>query len=266
MTPSSLDRVTKRFGAHRGGQRSVAVGRPRRDVRADRPGRRRQDDHASARSAACCAPTRGAFACSISIRVRDHRRLTDSVGYLSQHFSLYGDLSVDENIAFFAEIHGVRDYAGRRDRLLDLTRLAPFRARLAQPAVGRHEAEARAGLHARSRAGAHPARRADDRRRSGVAPRVLEAAVGVPGAGHHDRHGDAVSRRGGALLACGAAARGPAARARYAPTRCGSQLPGPCSEVIARDHRRAAGSWSGCRAWSACRCSASARTFGSIRR
>ena len=63
--------------------------------------------------------------------VRDHRRLTDSVGYLSQRFSLYGDLSVDENIAFFAEIHGVRDYAARRDRLLAITQLAPFRARLA---------------------------------------------------------------------------------------------------------------------------------------
>ena len=45
--------------------------------------------------------------------VREHRRLTDSVGYLSQRFSLYGDLSIDENIAFFAEIHGVRDYAAR---------------------------------------------------------------------------------------------------------------------------------------------------------
>ena len=32
--------------------------------------------------------------------VRDHRRLTGSVGYLSQRFSLYGDLSVDENVAF----------------------------------------------------------------------------------------------------------------------------------------------------------------------
>jgi ABC-2 type transport system ATP-binding protein len=34
-------------------------------------------------------------------------RLSRAVGYLSQRFSLYGDLPVDENIAFFAEIHGV---------------------------------------------------------------------------------------------------------------------------------------------------------------
>ena len=68
--------------------------------------------------------------------VGDHRRLTDSVGYLSQRFSLYGDLSVDENVAFFAEIHGVRDYAGARDRLLDMTQLTPFRTRLADRLSG----------------------------------------------------------------------------------------------------------------------------------
>jgi drug efflux transport system ATP-binding protein len=68
--------------------------------------------------------------------VRDHRRLTDSVGYLSQRFTLYGDLSVDENIAFFAEIHGVTDYEARRNRLLEMTQLAPFRARLADRLSG----------------------------------------------------------------------------------------------------------------------------------
>jgi len=68
--------------------------------------------------------------------VRDHRRMTGSVGYLSQRFSLYGDLSIDENIAFFAEIHGVRDYRARRDRLLEMTQLAPFRARLADRLSG----------------------------------------------------------------------------------------------------------------------------------
>ncbi|MBI4485697.1 MAG: ABC transporter ATP-binding protein [Acidobacteria bacterium] len=68
--------------------------------------------------------------------VRDHRRLTESVGYLSQRFSLYGDLSIDENIAFFAEVHGKRDYRSRRDRLLDMTQLTPFRARRADRLSG----------------------------------------------------------------------------------------------------------------------------------
>src|SRR6478609_5681279 len=68
--------------------------------------------------------------------VRQHRELTAAVGYLSQRFSLYGDLSIDENIAFCAEIHGVRDYRERRDRLLAMTQLTPFRDRLADQLSG----------------------------------------------------------------------------------------------------------------------------------
>lgn len=63
--------------------------------------------------------------------VRQRRALTERVGYLSQRFSLYGDLTVDENLAFFADLHGVRGQAARRDRLLAMTGLAPFRGRLA---------------------------------------------------------------------------------------------------------------------------------------
>jgi ABC-2 type transport system ATP-binding protein len=68
--------------------------------------------------------------------VREHGPITRSVGYLSQRFSLYGDLSIDENIAFFAEIHGLRRYDSRRDRLLELTQLLPFRDRLAERLSG----------------------------------------------------------------------------------------------------------------------------------
>jgi len=68
--------------------------------------------------------------------VREHRALTERVGYLSQRFSLYGDLTIDENIAFFAEIHGLRDYRGRRDQLLEMTQLLPFRGRLAAQLSG----------------------------------------------------------------------------------------------------------------------------------
>lgn len=68
--------------------------------------------------------------------VRDHRAITHKVGYLSQRFSLYGDLTIDENIAFFAEIHGVTDYRERRNHLLDMTQLTPFRGRIADQLSG----------------------------------------------------------------------------------------------------------------------------------
>ncbi|NUN70957.1 MAG: ABC transporter ATP-binding protein [Bacteroidetes bacterium] len=58
------------------------------------------------------------------------------IGYLSQRFSLYGDLTIDENIEFFAEIHKVRGYKQRRDELLEFTRLTPFRDRLADKLSG----------------------------------------------------------------------------------------------------------------------------------
>jgi ABC-2 type transport system ATP-binding protein len=68
--------------------------------------------------------------------LREHRAVTGAVGYLSQRFSLYGDLTIDENIAFFAEIHGVARYHAARDRLLAMTQLTPFRARRADRLSG----------------------------------------------------------------------------------------------------------------------------------
>jgi len=67
---------------------------------------------------------------------RARRRAADAIGYVSQRFSLYGDLSIDENIEFFASLHGVHDYQERRTRLLELTGLRPFRRRLASRLSG----------------------------------------------------------------------------------------------------------------------------------
>jgi ABC-2 type transport system ATP-binding protein len=67
---------------------------------------------------------------------RSHRIATSSIGYLSQRFSLYGDLSIDENIEFFARLHAVADFEVRRNRLLALTGLEPFRSRLADRLSG----------------------------------------------------------------------------------------------------------------------------------
>jgi ABC-2 type transport system ATP-binding protein len=58
------------------------------------------------------------------------------IGYLSQEFTLYGDLTIDENIEFFADLHGVTGFRRRRDELLEFTRLTPFRKRLAEALSG----------------------------------------------------------------------------------------------------------------------------------
>ena len=64
------------------------------------------------------------------------KEIQNQIGYLSQKFSLYGDLSVDENIEFFADIHNVKKIEKRRDELLAFTRLTPFRDRLAEKLSG----------------------------------------------------------------------------------------------------------------------------------
>jgi len=77
---------------------------------------------------------------SVRILGRDLQRdlpwVKEQIGYLSQRFSLYGDLTVDENVEFFARIHGVQDFQGRREQLLSFTRLLPFRGRLADRLSG----------------------------------------------------------------------------------------------------------------------------------
>ncbi len=67
---------------------------------------------------------------------KEKKEIQKNIGYLSQKFSLYGDLTVDENIEFFAEIHNVKDYEDRRNQLLEFTRLSSFRDRLADKLSG----------------------------------------------------------------------------------------------------------------------------------
>ena len=68
--------------------------------------------------------------------MKDKVKIQKQIGYLSQKFSLYGDLTIDENIEFFADLHGVKDYQIRRNELLEFTRLTPFRNRLADNLSG----------------------------------------------------------------------------------------------------------------------------------
>jgi ABC-2 type transport system ATP-binding protein len=57
----------------------------------------------------------------------------DNIGYMAQRFGLYSDLSVDENMYFYADLFGIsrREREELLPRLLHMTRMEPFRARLA---------------------------------------------------------------------------------------------------------------------------------------
>ena len=60
------------------------------------------------------------------------------IGYLSQVFGLWGDLTVQENVAFCADVFGVPQdaYQERLPHLLRITRLAPFVDRRAEHLSG----------------------------------------------------------------------------------------------------------------------------------
>lgn len=65
--------------------------------------------------------------------VREAERIKEEIGYMSQRFGLYTDLSVMENIDFYADIYGVskKGRSAKIDELLAFTNLAPFTNRLA---------------------------------------------------------------------------------------------------------------------------------------
>ena len=69
---------------------------------------------------------------------RDPEGVKPHIGYVPQRFSLCGDLTIGENIAFFADAYGVSraDREARSRELLALTSLAPFTGRLAEHLSG----------------------------------------------------------------------------------------------------------------------------------
>lgn len=66
------------------------------------------------------------------------RQVAREMGYMPQQYSLYGDLSVAENIRFFAGMYGVYGAERRRreERLLEMALLARFRDRPARALSG----------------------------------------------------------------------------------------------------------------------------------
>jgi ABC-2 type transport system ATP-binding protein len=58
-------------------------------------------------------------------------RVKDKIGYMAQRFGLYQDLTVEENMVFYADLFGVTgaDRDALMKRLLEMTRMAQFRQR-----------------------------------------------------------------------------------------------------------------------------------------
>jgi ABC-2 type transport system ATP-binding protein len=70
----------------------------------------------------------------LGIDVATHpQTVQDRIGYMPQKFGLYEDLSVQENLDLYAELHGVSqgERAERYPALMEMTALGPFRSRLA---------------------------------------------------------------------------------------------------------------------------------------
>lgn len=62
----------------------------------------------------------------------ESQAIQDRISYMPQRFGLYEDLSVQENLDLYADLHGVapQERARRYPRLMEMTALGPFRTRL----------------------------------------------------------------------------------------------------------------------------------------
>jgi ABC-2 type transport system ATP-binding protein len=64
---------------------------------------------------------------------RQPQQIQNRISYMPQRFGLYEDLSVQENLDLYADLHGVspEQRTERYPQLMEMTALAPFTARLA---------------------------------------------------------------------------------------------------------------------------------------
>ena len=78
-------------------------------------------------------PTKGAARVAGFDTVTAPEQIKRRIGYMAQRFNLYGDLSVTENMDFFADVFQVRgrERKERKERLLHFARLTEFRKRRA---------------------------------------------------------------------------------------------------------------------------------------
>ncbi len=81
-------------------------------------------------------PSQGTIVVNDKTFQENRQELKAEIGYLSQVSQAYGDLTVWENIEFFARIHQVKDWHERGERLLEFARLNGFKNRLGDQLSG----------------------------------------------------------------------------------------------------------------------------------
>jgi ABC-type multidrug transport system ATPase subunit len=64
---------------------------------------------------------------------KEPERIKNKIGYMSQKFSLYEELTVEENMYFYSQIYGIKgqDFKKRQEELFALTHLEPYLKRRA---------------------------------------------------------------------------------------------------------------------------------------
>ena len=84
-------------------------------------------------------PLSGGDASILGINVRkDPETVRENIGYMSQNFSLYADLTVTENLTFYGRIYGLSNdrLKKRMDDIVQLNGLSPYMTRLAAQLSG----------------------------------------------------------------------------------------------------------------------------------
>jgi ABC-2 type transport system ATP-binding protein len=78
-------------------------------------------------------PTEGSARVAGHDVARESQAVKDQIGYMAQRFGLYADLTVDENMTFYADLFNIvgKQREDLTAQLLRMTRMEPFRARQA---------------------------------------------------------------------------------------------------------------------------------------
>jgi ABC-2 type transport system ATP-binding protein len=78
-------------------------------------------------------PTEGSITIAGHDVAKEPDAVRDQIGYMAQRFGLYADLTVNENMNFYADLFGIvgREREDLTQALLRMARLEPFRKRLA---------------------------------------------------------------------------------------------------------------------------------------